>query len=389
MGGTLPVPKLTLRAPARPGPSTHAWDDRSGMPRTPVPVPLRVKRSILLTLALSATLPLFAIDVDPKLDKAIRASVPVCAGVKLTYEASPMKMPQGFKAVMVKMEGGRPSCGGQLVAVTSPNGGFFLGQPWPIESDEGNTPEEKLKNFTYRAMNEPMAVTIERKANEDGLWPAAVTQTTEAGKLTLSGFVDPAGKVFFFGNFRRMNADLAAQRSKAFDSFLASSPVKGKGDITIVEFSDFQCPSCKRSSGYVDPIVKKHADSVRYVRYDLPLSGHPWAFPAALAGRAIYRQKPDLFWDYKKAVYENQETLSAFMFWDWARNWAEDHDLDLAKYDADLANAEIRAEILKGAGTAFSNDVRSTPTYMVNGVIVDAGDEGKALAEYIEKLLTK
>ena len=128
---------------------------------------------------------------------------------------------------------------------------------------------------------------------------------------------------------------------------------------------------------------------MRYVRYDLPLSGHPWAFPAALVGRAIYRQKPDLFWDYKKAVYENQENLSAFMFWDWARGWAEDHELDLAKYDADLNNADIKAEILKGAGTAFSNDVRSTPTYMVNGIMVDPGDEGKALAEYIDKMLTK
>lgn len=355
------------------------------------PVSPRVKRSILLTSVLSVCAPLFAVDVDPRMDKAIRASLPVCAGVKVTYDASPIKLPQGFRGVLVKTEGGRPSCGGQMVAVMSPTGGFFLGQPWPIENDEGATPEEKLKSFAFRNLRELVTVNIDRTANEDGLWPAGVTQTTEAGKLTLSGFVDPQGRVFFFGQFRRLNGDVAAQRLKAFEPFLPNAPAKGaaKGDVTIVEFSDFQCPSCRRAAGFADAVVAKHGDKVRYIRYDLPLSGHPWAFPAALAGRAIHRQKPELFWEFKKTVYDNQDTLTAFTFWDWARNWAEDHDLDLAKYDADLADESIKSEILKGAGTAFSNDVRATPTYLVNGVVVDPGDDGKALADYVEKLLTK
>jgi len=236
-----------------------------------------------------------------------------------------------------------------------------------------------------------MDVTVDRKATEDGLWPATLTQTTEAGKVPLRGFVDQQGKTFFFGAFRRLSGDMLAQRTKAFDDYVADSPAKGasKPAVTIMEFSDFQCPSCKRSSGYVDAILKTHGDQVRYIRYDLPLAGHPWAFAAALSGRAIYRQKPDLFWEYKHAVYENQENLNAFMIWDWARGWAEDHELDMKKFDADLADQKIRTQLLEGAGVAFSNDVRATPTYFVNGAQVDAGDEGKALAAYVDKLLTK
>lgn len=353
------------------------------------PVPLGVKRSILLPFTLTFALPLFAIDVDPKLDKAVRASIPVCAGTKISYEAASLKLPQGFRGALVKTESSRPSCAGQLTALLSPAGGVFLGHPWPFESDEGTTAEEKLRSFTLRALREPMDVTIERKANQDGLWPATVTQTTEAGKLTLTGFVDPQARFFFFGSFRRADGDIPAERASAFDPFLKNSPVKGKGNLTIVEFSDFQCPSCRRSSGYADRILAKHGDKVRYIRYDLPLSGHPWAFPAALAGRAIYRQKPDLFWEYKKSVYENQDTLTAFTIWDWARNWAEDHEVDLAKYDADLNDAAIKAELLKGMGVAFSNDVRSTPTYMIDGVMVDPGDDGAALVDYLDKLLAK
>ena len=347
-----------------------------------------VNRSILLTLTLFLCSPLFAVDVDPKVDKAIRAGLPLCAAEsKVIYEEPSFKLPQGFRAVTVKISSDHHHCEGQYMAVTSSLGGFFLGSPWPIANEEGTTVEEKLRNFTERTMREAMDVKVTRTPNEDGLWPATLTQTTEAGKLPLSGYVDPQGRVFFFGSFKRLNGDVLAQRTKAFEAYLAGSPTRGKGHITILEFSDFQCPSCKRSSGYADAVLAKHADKVRYIRYDLPLAGHPWAFPAALVGRAIYRQKPDLFWEYKKTVYANQEKLNAFTFWDWARAWAEDHELDMTKYDADLHDAELKTQILTGAGTAFSNDIRATPTYMVNGAIIDPGHHGEALLAYVEKLL--
>ena len=359
------------------------------MPRLPAPVPVCVKRSILISLTLLLCAPAFAIDIDPRLDKAVRAALPVCADAKVTYEASPVKLPTGFKGALVHVESARPACGGQMVAVLTGTGGFFLGSPWPLVDEPGTTVEEKLGSFTLRNLRESMSVTVERKPSEDGLWPTTLWQSTEAGKLGLSGFTDPQGRVFFMGNFRRLNADIGTQRLKSLEPFLVSAPVKGgaKGAVTVVEFSDFQCPSCRRSSAYVDAILAKHGDKVRYVRYDLPLAGHPWAFPAAVAGRAIYRQNPELFWQYKKNVYDNQDQLTAFTFWDWARAWAEDHELDLKRYDADVANEEIKAEILKGAGMALSNDVRATPTYFVNGTIVDYGDDGQALAAYVTSLL--
>ena len=348
-----------------------------------------MNRSILLTLSLVLCAPLFAADVDPRIDKAVRASGPVCADAKITYGALPFKLPASFVGSLVTVESPRHSCDGQMVAAISPAGGFFLGSPWPIEKEEGTTLEEKLNSFTLRNLRETMSITVDRTPTADGLWPVTMLQTVEAGKMPLTGFADPQGKIFFFGNFRRLKDDLPSQRMKAFETLMAKSPAKGAADgpVTIVEFSDFQCPSCRRSTGYADAILAKHPGKVRYVRFDTPLAGHPWAFPAALAGRAIHRQKPDLFWEYKKTVYDNQDTLTAFTFWDWARAWAEDHDLDLARYDADLNNAELKAEILKGVGTAFSNDVRATPTYMVNGAIVDAGDEGTALAAYVDGLL--
>jgi protein-disulfide isomerase len=357
------------------------------MPALPRPVSPRVKRILLLACALLTATAAFAAEVDAKLDKAIRDSLPVCDGAKVTFTEMQIKLPARFKGAVVQVASDNHRCDQQAAGVIAPSGAFYFGMPWTLAEETG-TIEEKLKSFFWRNFQMNVTAEIDRKRTDDGLFNVTLWQTTEHGKIPLEGEIDGEGRIFFFGHFLRGD-DVRAARLKLLESLIAKSPAKGAANakVTIVEFSDFECPSCRRAAGYVDPLLTKHDGQVRYIRFDLPLTGHPWAFPAALAGRAIYKQKPELFWEYKKQVYANQEQLNAFMFWDWARNFAEDHDLDMKQYEADLNDATFRSDLLKGAGIALSNAVRSTPTYIVNGTMVDAGAEGKELAEYVEKLL--
>jgi protein-disulfide isomerase len=354
-----------------------------------------MKRITTLAAALLAATAAFAADtttpasaLDAKTEKLVRESLPVCAGVKLTTEPLQRKLPEGMSAVIVKTESERPSCAGQFLAVTSRAGGFYLGSPWFLDA-QGATLEEKLKNFTWQRLQGNFTPVVDRTATPEGLFKVKLIETTERGKIAMDGEVDPNGTIFFLGRFRRANADAGAARIKVFEPYLTNAPKRGaeKPEVTIIEFSDFQCPSCKYASGYVDPIIARHGARVQHIRYDLPLGGHPWAFPAAVAGRAIHRQKPALFWEYKKAIYDNQDKLSPFTIDEFARTWAADHEIDMAKYDADVASEEIRSNILSGAGTALSGEIRATPTYMVNGTFVDAGDQGKDLVAYVEKML--
>jgi hypothetical protein len=299
------------------------------MPPPPRPVSPRVKPLLLASaLLLSATVS--AVEVDPKLEKAIRASLPVCAGAKVAFEELQTKLPPRFKGVLVKVESANHHCDTQAAGVLSPTGGFYTGMPWNISAEEGTTLADKLKNFVWRNFQMTATAEIDRIATQDGLLTVTLYETTEYGKIPLHGEIEPMSGIFFLGRFRRAD-DPVANRARIFDELLTRSPARGPADakVTIIEFSDFECPSCRRAAGYVDPILAKHDGKVRYVRYDMPLSGHPWAFPAALAGRAIYRQKPEAFWEYKKEVYANQDKLNAFMFWDWARGFAEQHELDM------------------------------------------------------------
>lgn len=330
--------------------------------------------------------------VDEKIEKLVRESIPYCADSKIAFSDLRSEFPSYLKGRVVTVKSSRPLCEGQYVSVLSPAGKFYLGSPWFLDKDLGATLEERLKNFTWKYLQQNVTPIIESKINADGLQKVTLNQTTERGKIPLEGYIDPQGMVFFLGEFQPMEGDVRRARAKWLEPSLARYPAEGasKPEVTVVEFSDFQCPSCKYASGYLHPILSKYGDKVRYVRFDLPLmQAHPWAFSAAVAGHAIHRQKPEVFWQYKKAVYDNQDKLNAFTFDDWARSFAADHDLDMAKYDADVASPEVQKTILEGIGVAFSSGVRATPTYVVNGLQVDAGDGGKALETYVAELLKK
>lgn len=329
---------------------------------------------------------------DDKMGKLIRRALPACsADAKVTTEDyAKAEIPSGFAATLVRVESDHPACGSQYVSVTTNNGGHFLGTVWWLTNEPGANTAERLRGFLWRSLNQVFDPVIDKTRTPFGTYKVTLNQTTEYGKMPLTGEVDAEGRLFFFGHFRAATADVIAERNKAFEAHVAKAPSRGapQPQVTVVEFSDFQCPACKHAKAYVDPIVEKHGDKVRYVRVDLPLlSSHPWAFPAAMAGRAIHRQKPEAFWQFKKAVYDSQDSLTAFTFDNFARGFVLDHELDIKKYDTDVNSVELKNELLSGVAAAFSNSVSSTPMYLVNGVIVDPGDDGAALASYVEKQL--
>ena len=366
-----------------------------------------MKRLIsLLVLALASTVafgqqaqpdanpPEVKVTPPPAFEKYIREAMPVCEQTTLSYVAMVHKLPENLNGLVVRAESPRQTCQAQVVGVTSRQGTVYLGIPWFLDDvKDVKGLEAKLEQFTANALHEQFTPVID-KANptKAGLFPVTLYETTDRGKLPLYGEIDPAGTVFFIGPFRPMSEPPAVARTKAFEKYIGDSPAEGaaKPEVTVVEFSDFECPSCQHAAGYMKPILEKHGDKVRYIRYDTPLvTMHPWAFSAAMAGRAVWHQKPEAFWDFKKEVYENQDKLNSFTIDDFARGFAKDHELDLKRYDADVASQTLQTKIINGVGTAFSNDVRATPTYMVNGVLVDAGNDGKDLAAYVDALLKK
>ena len=176
------------------------------MPAPPSPVSPRVKR-LLFACALLVSSTALAVEVDPKLDRMVRESLPVCNGGNVTFEEMPVRLPPRFKGVLVKVESANHHCDFQMGGVLSPSGALYLGMPWTISNEEGKNPVERLKAFVWRNFQMNATPVVDSKVTADGLYRVTLMQTTEHGKLPLEGMLDAEGRMFFFGQFRSGDED--------------------------------------------------------------------------------------------------------------------------------------------------------------------------------------
>lgn len=145
-----------------------------------------------------------------------------------------------------------------------------------------------------------------------------------------------------------------------------SSPVKGPANakITIIEFSDFQCPFCKRGKDTMEEVSKKYPNDVKLVFKQLPLAFHDKAEPAARASLSAGKQGK--FWEMHDALFDNQAQLSAEFFVDQAKKLG----LDVEKFKKDMDAADVTEQIKKDKELADKHGISGTPGFFVNGVAV-------------------
>ncbi len=142
-------------------------------------------------------------------------------------------------------------------------------------------------------------------------------------------------------------------------------PALGPTDaqVTIIEFSDYQCPFCKR---YVDEtlplILDTYGDRIRYVFRDFPIEQlHPQAMLAAQAAQCAFEQGK--FWEYHDMLFQNQGALDTKNL----KEYAVKLGLDQATFDGCLDSGEYFQEVQEDFDDALTHGVTGTPTFFING----------------------
>lgn len=143
----------------------------------------------------------------------------------------------------------------------------------------------------------------------------------------------------------------------------------GKADapITIVEYSDFECPFCSRGYNTVKQVMAEYKDQVRIVFKHMPLDFHPLAMPASQYFEAIAKQGHDKAEKFHDIVFQNQNELKskkeAFL-----KEAAKKAGANLAKVEKDLKDASIMERINKDMEEARKFNITGTPGFIINGV---------------------
>ncbi|OGE21185.1 MAG: hypothetical protein A3J42_06955 [Candidatus Dadabacteria bacterium RIFCSPHIGHO2_12_FULL_53_21] len=198
------------------------------------------------------------------------------------------------------------------------------------------------------------------------------------GRQTVPVFISGNGKFLVLGT-EIYDTTVDPQKEIMEKISLKDVPIKGADNakVVIVEYSDFQCPFCKRGKDMLPQILKDYNGKVKIAYKQLPLKNHNWAMPAAIASVCAYEQGNDKFWALHDKLFDSQKDITLENSKEKFNQYAKEVGLDTKKFDACLNSKEAAAVVDTQMKEAVEIGVQSTPTFVVNGMIVPgANPEG-------------
>ena len=168
-----------------------------------------------------------------------------------------------------------------------------------------------------------------------------------------------------------------------FRAEVKGAPVKGAKDalVTIVQFSDFQCPFCSRVEPTIDQVMKEYKGKVRVAWRDLPLPFHPNAMPAAIAARAAGEQGK--FWEMHDKIFADQQHLDRETY----EKYAGELGLNMGKFKAALDAQKGKEAIEADAAAGGKIGARGTPAFFINGKFLSGAQPFEAFKAKIDEEL--
>jgi protein-disulfide isomerase len=259
---------------------------------------------------------------------------------------------------------------------------------------QGAQPYEEFKKEVDEALKAAKALAAGGKSGLELLEEASKARDAENGAKVVA--------YFFKGEAPPAEAPQPERRAEPEAEGAATPPpdsyeiwkvpvekkdfVKGKtadAAVTIVEFSDFQCPFCSRAAGTVGEVEKAYGDKVRVVFKHTPLPFHEQARPAHQA--AIAAGKQGKFWEFHDKAFANQQALTEENF----TAWAKEIGLDMAKFDKDRKDPATNQQIEDDMAVGASVGVRGTPGFMINGRKLVGAQPLAMFKAYIDEELKK
>jgi len=152
--------------------------------------------------------------------------------------------------------------------------------------------------------------------------------------------------------------------------------------ITIVEYSDFECPYCQRGYQVLEQVRQKYGAKIRFIYKNLPLVAiHPKAMPAAQWFEAVAIQNPDKSFIFQDKMFQNQSQIGDEFF----RKTVKDLGLDVKKAEKDRTSDAVQAKIEADVKEAKAFGFSGTPGFLINGVPL----RGAYPVEEFDKIIAK
>jgi len=261
-------------------------------------------------------------------------------------------------------------------------------QATPLPAPTAPSPTQKnieayLRHLYAFGPDVVLVVGTPRESPVEGLLETTINLTIGENKQTVKFYISRDGKYLFRGDLSDMTKDPLAESRAQIQMKDAPSLGEAKAAVTLVEYSDFECPVCRNLHDVLRGMLPNYAGKVRLIFKDFPLEQlHPWARTAAIAGRCAYQQDPQAFWKMYDFIYDNQEIISAANAWTKMMDYAGQSGLDADAFKTCMAGPEAGAAVNASRANGEQLDVYNTPTVFVNGRRL-VGPDPHLLEQYI------
>jgi protein-disulfide isomerase len=235
-------------------------------------------------------------------------------------------------------------------------------KPGPVESRV----EKYLRNLYAWGPEFDIKVGPTKPSLLPELLEVPVTVSMGGQSDTAVVYVSKTGNFLIRGELTDMSVDPFADiRAKLH---VGTSPSLGpeNAKVTLIEFADFECPSCRQLDLVLRDLLPQHPE-VRLVFKHYPLTDiHPWAMTAAIASQCAYQQSPAAFWKMHDAIFDAQDVISPSNVWDKMLDLATQQGLNQEAYKACMINPETAAQVKATIEEGHAVTVSATPTTFIN-----------------------
>ena len=209
---------------------------------------------------------------------------------------------------------------------------------------------------------------------------------TEGGQVPI--LVSGDGKTIMVGDLESLDADPAAETARKIS--LDNVPSKGdpKAQVTVVEYSDFQCGYCARAANQVADFLKDYKGKVKFFYKQFPLSFHKWAEEASIASLCVYDQSNEKFWKFHDAIFEKQGEIKVADAKKTLAEMARGLGVDMKKYNECVKSEQAKRRVVSDMEEGKSIGVSGTPTFVVDGFVISGGANIKAIRNAVDYRLS-
>jgi protein-disulfide isomerase len=264
------------------------------------------------------------------------------------------------------------------------------------EADAAAPKIDKQKVETYVRYAEGFTAEVKISIDDPapspfkGYYRVLVHLTAGTHRLDRLYYVTQDGQQFINGAIWKLNEN-------PFTDTLEHLPTDGpsfgqsNAKVTVVVFSDFECPYCRELAKTLrDNIPQKYPSDVRVVFKDFPIDSiHKWARGASEAAHCLASQKPAAFWAFHDWVFEHQQEVNETNLRDQVLAFAKQQNLDVPQVSSCMENHATAQEVSQNQQTGEALQISKTPTLFVNGRMLDGAVSWTVLDNVIKMELNR